>query len=483
MDEKKINESLNRAVEQMVPDLCEKLLEQPVEKLKQPDFYTRQRNHRKIIMRTMTALAASLVLCVLSIHILLGDSRKTCVVVAIDVNPGIELSLDENYVVISAKPANPDGANFLKNIQLEQLSIERAFDILVEELSRESYLEREKDNFLLMSVQEKKTVQQETADGMMEQLLESIKRAGIRCEVLAQSYSPDLQIKKIARKYGISPGKAALVERIFTRFSGQYTREELAGKTIEELILLAKEAKLPEQEDAVIMNDCKETEAEESSENTESALSGTDTEAVEKESEKQDTTETEDAKRGDANDDDTDDDDADDRDADDRDADDDADDRDADDEEDDRDTDDEEDDDTDGDDRDNKDAGGDDADDKDVSDDDMDDGGGGDDESGIAAKNDEEDGNAEDAEDTKDNAEGQEDEKDDDGDDSAENNTKDDVEEQKDDVEEQEDDRDNGDDQEEEKDNTDEEDEETEEKESEDSGDDEDSDENNEEDD
>lgn len=151
--------------------------------------------------------------------------------VYIDVNPSIELTIDESYVVVSCEAKNEDAKAFLDGSDVCGLTYDVAFKYIVGSLYMNGYLQGTTDA-MLVSVDTNDLVMYENITNKMNSVIEN---NGINCDVLSQTVDTDLYFDA-ASEYGISVGKMELIDKVIE--TGICTLEdvnELAGYSIRNL--------------------------------------------------------------------------------------------------------------------------------------------------------------------------------------------------------------------------------------------------------
>ena len=189
-------------------------------------------------LRGFAAVAAVLVLIIAGVFAVknLGAPSDTlAAIVSLDVNPSIELNVDKDEKIISAKGLNDDGRRVLGDMELEGSSLEVAVNAVIGSMLKNGYLD-DMANSILVSVS---GVNGYDADKLRSTLADDVNRQLENCSVLSQDVSnADSDTVKLADKYGITVGKAALIRQIVAADS-RHSFEELAALSINELNLIA----------------------------------------------------------------------------------------------------------------------------------------------------------------------------------------------------------------------------------------------------
>lgn len=159
-------------------------------------------------------------------------------VVSLDVNPCVLLKVNQAEKVLSVIPVNEDASQILDGMDLTGTDLNVAVNAIIGSLLKHGYVD-ELANSVLVSVEDDDLARgaalEEKLTGEISQVLES---ASINGAILSQSFATDEALQQKAEEYGISQGKAALIQTLVDS-SSHLTFESLAGLSINELNLLA----------------------------------------------------------------------------------------------------------------------------------------------------------------------------------------------------------------------------------------------------
>lgn len=159
-------------------------------------------------------------------------------IVSLDVNPSVELKLNSKAKVLSAAALNSDGEKILEGMDLKGADVNVAMNALVGSLLQRGYVD-ELANSILISVEDsdsaRGTALQEKLTYEVTAILDA---ASVNAAILTQSVQEDADLQAKAEQYGISVGKAQLIESLVAN-SDHLTFEALAGLSVNELNLLS----------------------------------------------------------------------------------------------------------------------------------------------------------------------------------------------------------------------------------------------------
>ncbi len=159
-------------------------------------------------------------------------------IVSLDVNPSIELTLNSKERVLSATPLNSDAVAILDGMDLVGDDLNKAMNAIIGSLLKNGYVD-ELANSILITVEDDNTDRAASLQQKLNQEAEAIlSGAKVNGAILSQTLEHSAQLQSQADAYGISVGKAALIQAIVDA-SGTHTFEGLVGLSINELNLLA----------------------------------------------------------------------------------------------------------------------------------------------------------------------------------------------------------------------------------------------------
>ena len=242
MKTENINEMLKSAVSNAAPDVLDNVLH-ACDYEKGKVIYMEKKKNRSFA--GFAAVAAVFVLLIAGIFIAKNNgfgitNNSLAAVVSFDVNPSIELKVDNEEDVISVKGLNDDGKKVLEGMDLEDTDLEVAVNAIIGSMLKHGYI-NEMANSILLSVS---GVEGYDADALETKLANEVNALLKNGAVLSQNVSnADDKLVKLADEYGITVGKAALIREI-VKNSKTHTFEQLAGLTINELNLISENSKL-----------------------------------------------------------------------------------------------------------------------------------------------------------------------------------------------------------------------------------------------
>ena len=238
-NEQEIKAMVKKAYSAATPDVLESVLSD-CKKLKGRVTPMKKKNYLKSIIA-----AAAAVVFVLAGVIGFGTYQKANKVVstvALDVNPGIEITVNAKEKVLDVKAMNDDAKKVIGDMNFKGSDLDVAVNALIGSMLRCGYLS-EITNSILVSVDSSDAAQGEALQKRIAAEIEAILNQNGGGSVLSQTVSHDAELEKLAAEYGITLGKAKLIQQI-TSASPLYTFESLVSLSINDLNLLMNSGKL-----------------------------------------------------------------------------------------------------------------------------------------------------------------------------------------------------------------------------------------------
>lgn len=243
MNYEHLENKIQQAVTHMTPDVLNSVLADCKEqKGKNVMNEAKKRNPWK---RRITGIAAALVLLVTGVF---GAQRyaagSVASTISLDVNPSIEIQVNQKESVLAVKPLNDDGKIVVGDMNFRGSSLDVTVNALIGSMLRNGYLS-ELNNSILVSVDGKNT--SELQARLANEIAALLHTSAFDGAVLSQTVAENSELQAKADTYGITLGKAQLISRIIEK-NPRHTFEKLAPLTINQLNLMSQSDRLaPDQ--------------------------------------------------------------------------------------------------------------------------------------------------------------------------------------------------------------------------------------------
>ncbi len=235
MTNHKIEEELDHAIRNETPDMLSQLMQETGLSEKPRKAQARTRRY----FRPLAAVAAALALFAggMAYANRAPAAPREVAMVGLDVNPSVEIYVDEEDRVVRCEALNPEGEAILKSMDLTGIEIRTAANAIVGAMVAEGYL-TDTHNSILVTVTAKDAKKGRALEEDLAQQLhdeEDGDTAGMA--VLSQYVEPDEETEEFAGSHGISLGKAWVIRQLAAS-DPKLTEESLLKLSTQELILL-----------------------------------------------------------------------------------------------------------------------------------------------------------------------------------------------------------------------------------------------------
>lgn len=181
-------------------------------------------------------IAAAFVL-VLGIAGIYSTNYTVASTVSLDVNPSVEIQANRNDKVLAVTANNQDGQVILGDMDFEGSDLDVAVNALIGSMVRNGYL-TELANSVLISVDSKDPARSEELELRLAQEINALLQTeAFSGSVLSQTITQDHALQSTADQYGITLGKAQLIQEIIDQ-DPRYTFDTLATLSINDLNLI-----------------------------------------------------------------------------------------------------------------------------------------------------------------------------------------------------------------------------------------------------
>ena len=164
-------------------------------------------------------------------------------VISFDVNPSIELTINQSERVLSATPLSEDAKIILQDMDLKNTDLDVAVNAIIGSMVKEGYISEIK-NSILISVDSKDSTQgMRLQERLMSEVNELLERYAVHGAVLVQSMATDSRLTGLAEEYRISVGKTQLIDFLVSH-DETLSYDGLAELSINDLNLLVASKKV-----------------------------------------------------------------------------------------------------------------------------------------------------------------------------------------------------------------------------------------------
>lgn len=244
MTEKEMERSIRQAFEHATPDVLGSVLD-ACDKQKGTVIIMKENKRKNNWIPKIAGLAAALLLVVgagfgwnaYQVNYAVAST------VSLDVNPSIEITVNQKERVLDVTALNEDGKKIVADMDFKGSDIDVTVNALIGSMVRNGYIS-DLSNSILVSVDSKDAAGGEALQKKLTNEVTSLLQTQtFDGAVISQTVERNDALDALAEKHGISTGKAQLIQRIVAQNS-RYTFEDLVNLTINELNLLTESGSL-----------------------------------------------------------------------------------------------------------------------------------------------------------------------------------------------------------------------------------------------
>lgn len=244
MANKDTEQKIKQAFSNAVPDIRDSILSD-CKSQKGAVIIMTDTNKRTFSPRRLAGIAAAFVLLIggMAGFQTYRANYSVASTVSLDVNPSIEIQVNKKEEVLAVNPRNEDAQIVVGDMDFEGSNLDVAVNALIGSMLRNGYL-NELANSILISVDNQDPAKSAELQERLANEINAVLQSGtFDGAVLSQSISADSKLRELADTYGITLGKAQLIQQI-TQQSAFYSFEDLVPLSINELNLLTESGNL-----------------------------------------------------------------------------------------------------------------------------------------------------------------------------------------------------------------------------------------------
>ena len=245
MDENRLNERIRSAYSHATPDCLDKILAS-CEDRKGTVINMNERKKNRFVP---VAIAAALVLAIIGgfVGYSLGSGQDSPTVetqaliesvITLDVNPSIEIDVDQTDTVTGVKALNEDARIVIGSMELEGSSLDVVVNALIGSMLQNGYLDDLRNSILVSVTDGDSARAQALQNSVAGMISDALGTGGVDGAVISQTVTPDASVTELAASYNITEGKAALISKLVAA-DATLTVESLVGLPINDIALIA----------------------------------------------------------------------------------------------------------------------------------------------------------------------------------------------------------------------------------------------------
>ena len=236
----KIEQSLKHSIEQLPHSSFEQLAHQPVNKMTEHDYITRQelpvrRKTQSRIAKLTIAFAAVVLMAGIGWFMQYGMIDS---IIALDVNPSFEITSNRHEQVLQVKGLNDDAIALLEGRKYRGWNLDDALSSIFSDMANDGYISAQ-NKAVLLSVNCRDNVR---GDQLKIRLSESINNTllakDIHPRIVRQNLTVDEVSRQRAAQYSVSEGKMQLVDSLLEK-EPSFSEKSLSEMPLEDILTIA----------------------------------------------------------------------------------------------------------------------------------------------------------------------------------------------------------------------------------------------------
>ncbi len=194
-----------------------------------------------VIYKRAVAVALCLVLFVsgLSVGLFLPNRGASDGVTSVylDVNPSIELRINDEDTVTECLTVNEDADVILANLKLVGVDMNTALTAIVGSMYMNGYLSEDSNSILISVDTENEEKRSLLLTDITDKISSALEQSGIQCSIIAQSIEGSDDLTQRATQNGVSVGKMFLIDKMIGKMEEfeSHDADKLSRMSIKEL--------------------------------------------------------------------------------------------------------------------------------------------------------------------------------------------------------------------------------------------------------
>ena len=166
-------------------------------------------------------------------------------IVMIDVNPSLQMEINDRNIVVSVEAMNDDAAALMEELQLKGMTCDEAVKKTVAVLQEHEYITNLKNSILVTVVNPDESEAELIRQAIIDIIRLTDENTSYDFSILSQIFADVSEYAEIAENYHMSAGRAALIKKTCELYEG-YSFEALAECNIQTINQLFEYIPVPE---------------------------------------------------------------------------------------------------------------------------------------------------------------------------------------------------------------------------------------------
>lgn len=240
MTKKEIESSLKQTFTNNTPDIFDAILNDCKEQRGNVACAGRTKRMNRWLYRVAGMVAILLIIACASFGLYYHKINYTLdSTISLDVNPSIEIQVNQKERVLAVIPLNDDGKIVLGDMDLTGSDLEVTVNALIGSMLQNGYLNDTSNSILVSVDSDDSNKSAEIQKRLTDEISLLLCTDTFDGAVLSQTVRQDEDTRALAAQYGITLGKAQLIQQIVSQNS-RYTFPDLVPLSINELNLISR---------------------------------------------------------------------------------------------------------------------------------------------------------------------------------------------------------------------------------------------------
>lgn len=245
MRNEKIEKHIFSAIDKIPIDLLSTIKSQPVEKMDNHDFITKQdtQSDSRILWKPLMALGSMAAVFLIIFIGWWSQYNPVDSLIYLDVNPSFEVSVDKNEQVIELKTLKPEDVALIDSIDYRGKDLYQVTEQLLDILISEGFIDAAHHTMLVSVLNDNMEIRNRQANQLNSSIKAHLQNQSIQGVVLRQGIAKSNTIDDFAVEYEVSVGKMTFIRNLII-LDSTLKVEDLAVLSLEDLVRLSASTKL-----------------------------------------------------------------------------------------------------------------------------------------------------------------------------------------------------------------------------------------------
>lgn len=241
MKNKDVTKRLANALGEAPIDLLEQIKSQPIKKMVDHDYITRQEpvQQRSSYWKPLVSVASFIGIFLIGFLGWFTQFRAIDSLVYLDINPSIEIATNKQDHVIHLQGLNEEGRALIKDIEFEGKDVYAVTQDLLDSLLEKGTIDIEHYTMLVSVLNNNQEKSQKQVSQLNEMIHSYFREHQLKPIVLRQAITSTNTLEQFADQYNISLGKMTFIKNLII-LNPEFKLEELVNLSIDDLIQLSR---------------------------------------------------------------------------------------------------------------------------------------------------------------------------------------------------------------------------------------------------